>query len=61
MNYAFGVMSLFALKVVNGILEYLLALVACDILKEVLLVTLCVTHLTQDLTTSADDTLDAVA
>jgi hypothetical protein len=52
---------LLTLEVIYCILEYLLALVACDILKEVLLITLCVSHLTQDLTTLADDTLDAVA
>ena len=48
-------------EIVYGIGKDALLLVAVNVLKEVLLVTLRVTHLTQDLTTCADNTLDAIA
>ena len=40
--------------------ERLLASIVVNVLEEILLITLGVTHLTEDLTVLADDTLDCI-
>ena len=47
-------------EIINGILKERLALLARDVLVELLLVTLRVAHLTQNATIGRDDTLDGV-
>jgi hypothetical protein len=40
--------------------QWLLTGIVIDVLEEIILITLCVTHLSEDLTVLADDTLDRI-
>ena len=40
--------------------QWLLTGIVIDVLEEIILITLCVSHLSEDLTVLADDTLDRV-